>query len=77
MPVVRASSKFQVAIPKAIRNKLHIKPGQKMTISESDGLIVLALVPPDPVDFLCGILKDEPSIADELAAERKRESEHE
>ncbi|MEN6356945.1 MAG: AbrB/MazE/SpoVT family DNA-binding domain-containing protein [Armatimonadota bacterium] len=77
MSVVRASSKYQVAIPKAIRNKLHIKPGQKMTISESDGLIVLAPIPPDPTDFLCGIFKDEPSMADELAAERKRDVEDE
>lgn len=77
MSVVRASSKYQVAIPKAIRNKLHIKPGQKMTISESDGLIVLAPIPPDPIDFLCGIFKDESSMVDELAAERKRDVEDE
>lgn len=77
MPIVRASSKFQIAIPKAIRNKLRIKPGQKLAVSESDGLIVLTPIPPDPVEFLCGILKDEPSMTEELIKDRKRDLEHE
>ncbi|MDO8681992.1 MAG: AbrB/MazE/SpoVT family DNA-binding domain-containing protein [Armatimonadota bacterium] len=71
MSVVRASSKYQVAIPKAIRNKLHLKPGQKLTISEMDGVIVLTPIPPDPVDFLSGIFKGEPSMTEELVRERK------
>ena len=73
MSVVRASSKFQVAIPKAIRNKLHIKPGQKLAVSEADGAIVITPIPSDPAAFLCGILKDEPSMTNELADERKRD----
>lgn len=77
MSVVRASSKYQVAIPKAIRNKLHIKPGQRMAVSEMDGMIILTPIPPDPAGFLCGIFKDEPSMTHELAAERKRDLEHE
>lgn len=77
MSIVRTSSKYQIAIPKAIRNKLSIKPGQKLSISESDGLIVLTPIPADPVDFLCGILKDEPSMADELIAERRNDLKHE
>ena len=77
MSVVRASSKYQVAIPKAIRNKLHIKPGQKLTVSEVDGAIVLTPIPPDPAGFLCGIFKDEPSMSEELADDRRRDLEHE
>ncbi|MBI2843993.1 MAG: AbrB/MazE/SpoVT family DNA-binding domain-containing protein [Armatimonadetes bacterium] len=77
MPVVRASSKYQVAIPKAIRDKLHIKPGQKLTISETDGVILLTPIPPDPVDFLCGIFKGELSMKEELANERQRDLERE
>ena len=77
MSVVRASSKFQVAIPKAIRNKLSIQPGQKLRIAEADGVILLTPVPPDPAEFLCGIFKGEPSMTRELAEDRKRDLEHE
>lgn len=77
MSVVRASSKFQVAIPKAIRNKLLIKPGQKLAISEADGVIILTPIPADPLKFLCGIFKDEPSMSGELASDRKRDIENE
>ena len=77
MPVVRASSKYQVAIPKAIRNKLRIKPGQKLAVSEVDGAIVLTPIPPDPAEYLCGIFKDEPSMTEELANEKERDLEHE
>jgi AbrB family looped-hinge helix DNA binding protein len=77
MSVVRASSKYQIAIPKAIRNKLRIKPGQKLTVSEADGVIIITPVPPDPVDFLCGIFKDEPSMTKELANEKQRDLDHE
>jgi AbrB family looped-hinge helix DNA binding protein len=77
MPVVRTSSKFQIAIPKAIRNKLHIKPGQKLSITESDGAIILTPIPPDPVEFLCGIFENEPSMANELIRDRRRDIEHE
>ena len=77
MSIVRASSKYQIAIPKAIRKKLNIVPGQRLTVSEADGLIVLTPVPPDPAEALCGIFKDEPSMTKELATERKRDLGHE
>ncbi|MDO8587388.1 MAG: AbrB/MazE/SpoVT family DNA-binding domain-containing protein [Armatimonadota bacterium] len=77
MSVVRASSKYQVAIPKAIRSKLHIRPGQKLAISEADGMIILTPIPADPIEFLCGIFKDKPSMTEELLKERKRDLEHE
>lgn len=77
MAVVRASSKYQIAIPKSIRNKLQIKPGQHLTIAEADGVIIITPIPPDPADFLCGIFKDEPSMTQELMNEKKRDLEHE
>ena len=33
------SSKFQVVIPKAIRNSIELKPGEKMIMFEKDGII--------------------------------------
>ncbi len=77
MTVVRASSKYQIAIPKAIRDKLRIKPGQKLAISEDDGVILVTPVPPDPVEFLCGIFEGQGSATKELLEERKRDLEHE
>ncbi|MCL5105207.1 MAG: AbrB/MazE/SpoVT family DNA-binding domain-containing protein [Armatimonadetes bacterium] len=62
-----------MVIPKAIRSKLHIKPGQKLAVSEADGAIVLVPIPPDPADFLCGIFKDEHSMTEELVQERERD----
>ena len=73
MSVVRASSKYQIAIPKVIRSKLGIKPGQRLTITESGGSIVVTPVPQEPIQFLCGVFKEEPSLTQELAQERKRD----
>lgn len=76
MTVVRASSKYQIAIPKAIRDRLHIERGQRLAITENDGAILLTPIPADPADFLCGIFKDEPSLTQELSHERKRDARH-
>jgi AbrB family looped-hinge helix DNA binding protein len=77
MSIVRASSKYQIAIPKAIRTKLNIKPGQKLSITESEGSMLVTPVPEDPVKYLCGILAGEPSMTAELLKERKRDLKHE
>jgi AbrB family looped-hinge helix DNA binding protein len=39
METVTVSPKFQVVIPKHIRNKLKLKPGQKLQIFEFEGRI--------------------------------------
>lgn len=39
METVSVSSKFQVVIPKTIRNSLSIKPGEKLVMYEKDGNI--------------------------------------
>jgi len=75
--VVKASSKYQIAIPKAIRRKLDIRPGQRFLISERDGNIVVTPVPADPIRHLRGILSEGPSVTEELLAERRRDLEHE
>lgn len=59
MPIVRTSSKFQIALPKKLRTKLGIKPGQLLAVEE-DGRIVITPVPPDPIEFLWGALRDGP-----------------
>ncbi len=35
------SSKYQVVIPKPVREHLNLKPKQKLTIIEKDGMLIL------------------------------------
>ena len=75
MSIVRTSSKFQIAIPKQIRVKLGIKPGQQFAINEEQGKITLTPLPADPIRYLRGILKGGPSLTQELLEEHKWELE--
>lgn len=52
------SEKGQVTIPKPLRERLGIRPGQILDFSEEQGRLVAAKVTPqDPVESLYGILK--------------------
>ncbi len=77
MTTVRTSSKGQIAIPKRVRERLHIKPGQALDLSEQNGSIVLTPIPEDPISFLRGAIKGGPSLTEELLRERARDLEHE
>ncbi len=39
MQQVTVSPKYQIVIPLAIRNSLHLKPGQKMQVIEYEGRV--------------------------------------
>jgi AbrB family looped-hinge helix DNA binding protein len=52
---VTVSPKFQVVIPKELREKLKLKPGQKLYIYEREGELLLS--PPRPITELRGIAK--------------------
>jgi len=43
MQTVTVSPKFQVVIPRDVRESLHLRPGQKMQVIEYDGRIELIL----------------------------------
>jgi AbrB family looped-hinge helix DNA binding protein len=43
MLTVKVSPKFQVVIPKALRERLKLRPGQEMAIYEVDGQIRLEI----------------------------------
>jgi AbrB family looped-hinge helix DNA binding protein len=47
------SSKFQVVIPKPARERLHLKPKQKLTVIEKDGMLIL--IPHTSLEPLRGI----------------------
>lgn len=55
MQAVTVSPKYQVVIPKAIRNRLHLQPGQKLQVIEYEGRI--ELVPDRPIHESRGFLK--------------------
>lgn len=55
MQAVTVSPKYQVVIPRNVRDSLHLRPGQKLQVVEYDGRI--ELVPDRPVKELRGFLK--------------------
>jgi len=49
------SSKYQVVIPREVRERLHLQPHQKLTILEKDGMLIL--IPQVKLDSLRGIAR--------------------
>ena len=49
------SPKFQIVIPKDVREKLHLSPSQRLQVLEKGG--VITLVPEVPLKSLKGSLK--------------------
>jgi AbrB family looped-hinge helix DNA binding protein len=52
---VTVSPKYQVVIPKSVRESLNLRPGQKMQVVEYDGRI--ELIPERDIKELRGFLK--------------------
>ncbi|MBI4823892.1 MAG: AbrB/MazE/SpoVT family DNA-binding domain-containing protein [Nitrospirae bacterium] len=55
MPTTTVSPKFQVVIPKDIREKLNLKKGQRMTVITKGGVIYF--IPEKPATSFKGFLK--------------------
>lgn len=55
MPTVIVSPKFQVVIPRAVRESLRLRPGQKMQVLEYDGRI--EFIPERDITELRGFVK--------------------
>jgi AbrB family looped-hinge helix DNA binding protein len=55
MATTTISPKFQIVIPKEVREKLHLAPSQRLQIVEKGG--VITLVPEVPLKSLKGALK--------------------
>ena len=62
MAKTKLSSRGQIVIPKEIREKLDLSPGQKLEVYEEGDKIVLMAVPEDPVDSLNGMFQTESSV---------------
>lgn len=59
MPKTRVSSKYQVVIPKEIREGLSLRPGQEMQVIRKGNVIML--VPDRPILAYRGILRGLPT----------------
>ena len=55
MSMTTISPKFQIVIPKDVREKLHLIPQQRLQVLEKGG--VITLVPEVPLKLLKGALK--------------------
>ncbi|OFV67257.1 MAG: AbrB family transcriptional regulator [Candidatus Syntrophoarchaeum caldarius] len=55
MAVVTVSSKFQIAIPRSIREKIGLKPKEKLVMIEKGGIITL--IPQLPIKEMKGFAK--------------------
>jgi len=55
MQTVTVSPKYQVVIPKKIRESLHLRPGQKLQVVEYNGRV--ELIPERDITELRGFLK--------------------
>ena len=55
MQTVILSTKYQLVIPREIRNRLELAPGARLTVVEKGG--ILYLVPERPIEELQGIAR--------------------
>jgi len=55
MQTITVSSKYQIVIPKPLREALNLRPGQKMHVMEYEGRI--ELIPERDIKELRGFLK--------------------
>ena len=55
MGVVTLSSKYQIVVPREIRERLRLRPGQRLLIIEKDG--VIHLIPQRPIREMRGFIK--------------------
>jgi AbrB family looped-hinge helix DNA binding protein len=72
------NARGQVTIPAELRKHLEIKPGTHVTWSEEKGRLILSPMTSRRIKEISGLLKpkpDEPSMFEELFAERERRHE--
>ena len=55
MNTVTLSSKYQLVIPRAVRERLDLEPGAKLTVIEKGGIVYL--VPERPLTELRGVAR--------------------
>ncbi len=78
MTKATVSSKGQIAIPKAVRERLNLKPGTELEIDVQGQTLVMKRVVSKFPDWrtMRGMIKDGPSLTKALEEERAAEQAH-
>ncbi|MBI4589785.1 MAG: AbrB/MazE/SpoVT family DNA-binding domain-containing protein [Candidatus Rokubacteria bacterium] len=77
METARVTSKGQLVVPSRLRRKYGIKPGTKICFIERDSEILFQPVTREYIRSVCGLLKSETFVTQELLKERARDKERE
>lgn len=77
MEFSRVTSRGQLVVPSRLRRKYGIKPGTKICFIERDNEILFQPVTREYIRSICGMLKSETSVTEELLKERAWDKQHE
>jgi AbrB family looped-hinge helix DNA binding protein len=77
METAYVTSKGQLVIPARLRRRYGIKPGTKVCFVERDHEILFQPVTKEYIRSVCGMLKSDTSVTQELLTERVRDKERE
>ncbi len=74
--VAKVSSKGWIVIPKELREKFNITPGQQILLTEEEDRLTINPIPEDPISAYKGLFKGTP-LTEELLEARKEETDNE
>lgn len=77
METAYVTSKGQLVVPARIRRRYGIKPGTKVRFIERDNEILFQPVTKEYIRSVCGMLRSETRVTQELLKERARDKEWE
>ncbi len=77
MDTVYVTSKGQLVVPARLRRKYGIKPGTKIRFIERGNEILFQPVTREYIRSVCGMLKSETSVTQELLKERAQDRDRE
>ncbi|MBM3300375.1 MAG: AbrB/MazE/SpoVT family DNA-binding domain-containing protein [Deltaproteobacteria bacterium] len=77
METAHVTSKGQLVIPARLRKRYGIKPGTRVCFIERDHEILFQPVTKEYIQTVCGMLKSETSVTQELLQERAKDKEQE
>jgi AbrB family looped-hinge helix DNA binding protein len=77
METAHMTSKGQLVVPAKLRRRYGIKPGTKVCFIERGNEILFQPVTKEYIRSVCGMLKSETSVAEELLKERAKDKERE
>ena len=76
MNTVKVGSKGQITIPANLRKQYNLRPGSRVVLVDYADILAIVPAMSDSIEESAGLLKDGPSLAAALRAERKRERAH-